>query len=204
MVFSDNFKSKFIATTVILCLFGCLVGSIMALVYYTQTASYTQWDKMMQVMSIYYIAVFGFTLMFSTGVNQNTDKCIAYLHYFCMFSCYIYGLIAAVYTIYSLSTDIATNSARGSNCNFTKTIQGIGFTFIIVNIVGFIVGSIILFKWLHKYLIECRVAFNLELQRQDNPCQTAEVSISIDNSLEKDEITISLGSALDPNSSSSA
>ena len=199
MFFSDNCKSKFIPTAVIFCLFGCLVGSIMALVYYTQTTSYTQWDKMMQVMSIYYIAVFGFTLMFGTGGNQDTNKCITYLHYFFIFSCYIYGLIAAVYTIYSLPTDIATNSARGSNCNFTKTIQGIGFTFIIVNIVGFI----IFFEWLHKYLIDRRAALNQELKRQANLCQNATVIINIDNLLEKNEITINLDSAPELVSSSS-
>lgn len=199
MVFSDNCKSKFIPTVVILCLFGCLIGSIMALVYYTQTASYTQWDKMMKVMSIYYVAVFGFTLMFGTGENINTDKHREYLHYFLMFSCYIYGLTAAVYTIYSLPTDIATNSARGSNCNFTKTIQGIGFTFVIVNIVGV---PIVLFKCLHKYLIESRAAFNLELKYQQDS-QTAEVIINIDNSLKNAEITEILASALDPNSNSS-
>jgi hypothetical protein len=67
-----------------------------------------------------------------------------------------------------------------------------------VNIVGFI----ILFEWLHKYLIERRAALNQELKSQANLCHTATVII-IDNSLKKDEITINLDFAPELVSSSS-
>jgi hypothetical protein len=57
---------------------------------------------------------------------------------------------------------------------------------------------------LHKYLIESRAAFNLELQyQQDNPCQNTTVIINIEKSFEKVEITTIIASALDPNSNSS-
>jgi hypothetical protein len=127
-----------IETAIVLVIVLSVVVIIVSLSSYTQRDSYTVGDKIMYIIGIINLStiafVLGLKMFFSSADNNNDDPNDMCLCSMATLSMYIYGLLSAGYTVYSLAVGLNNDSDRRSNRTFTVTVQIIGFVFIIIHL----------------------------------------------------------------------
>jgi hypothetical protein len=150
-------STKSIETAIVLVLILSVVDIIVSLSSYTQRDSYTVGDKIMYIIGIINLSTIAFVLglkMFCSSADyDNDDPSDTCLSSMATLSMYIYGLLSAGYTVYSIAVGLNNDSDRRSNRTFTVTVQIIGFVFIIIHL-GILL-KIISYFWA-KYFINRR------------------------------------------------